>query len=62
MLADHIPAGWRAALADHVETASFRALERDLALERARTDTSIFPAEPDVFAALRRTPPDVPSA
>lgn len=56
MLADEIPAGWRAALDDHVDTTSFHALERDLAVERARTDTAIYPPEPGVFAALRLTP------
>lgn len=56
MLADELPAGWRAALDDHVDTTSFHALERDLAVERARTDTAIYPPEPGVFAALRLTP------
>lgn len=55
-LADDIPVGWRAALADHVETTSFRTLERDLAIERARTDTAIYPPESYVFAALHLTP------
>ena len=46
MLSDDIPAGWRAALADHVDTTSFRELSRCLAVERARTDSVIYPPEP----------------
>lgn len=53
---DGLPEDWRAAPADRINGASLSALEHDLAVERARTDTAIYPPEPDVFAALRLTP------
>lgn len=53
-----IPPDWRAALAEAIEAPSFRDLDHDLAAERARTDTAIYPPEPLVFNALRLTPLD----
>ncbi len=53
---DGIPADWRTALAPAIGTASFRQLVDFVDAERARTDTSIYPPESDVFAALRLTP------
>ena len=55
---DLIPPDWRAALADAIEAPSSRDLDHDLAAERARTDTAIYPPEPLVFNALRLTPLD----
>lgn len=53
---DDIPADWRAALAYAIDSPSFRDLAAFLTKERARTDTAIYPPEPEVFAALRLTP------
>lgn len=50
-----IPADWRAALADAIEAPSFRRLADELAAERPRTDSAIYPPEPLVFNALRLT-------
>lgn len=55
-LQDQIPADWRAALRDAIDTASFRKLADELALERARPDTAIYPPDGLVFNALRLTP------
>jgi uracil-DNA glycosylase len=57
-LIDEIPDDWRAALADPIDTPTFRRLIDVLAAERARTDTAIYPPEPLVFNALRLTPLD----
>lgn len=55
---DSLPSAWRTILADAVAAPTFGQLEAFLAGERARTDTEIYPATDDVFAALRLTPPD----
>jgi uracil-DNA glycosylase len=57
-LSDEVPAGWRAALAEAIEAPSFRHLSDELAAERARTDTDVYPPESLVFNALRLTPLD----
>ena len=53
---DTIPADWRIALAPAIEGPSFRRLVDYVATERARTDTTIYPPESDVFTTLRLTP------
>ena len=53
---DTIPAAWRLALAPAIDSPSFRRLVDFVAAERARTDTTIYPPESDVFTALRLTP------
>jgi uracil-DNA glycosylase len=55
---DSLPIAWRTILAEAVAAPTFGQLETFLAAERARTDTEIYPASDDVFAALRLTPPD----
>ena len=55
-LIDCIPADWRIALAPAIGAPSFRRLIEFVDAERARTDTVIYPPEPDVFTALRLTP------
>ena len=55
-LDDQIPAGWRVAVADAIDTAFFRHLADELVAERAGTDTAIYPPEDLVFNALRLTP------
>lgn len=57
-LIEGIPADWRAALAEAIEAPTFRHLTDELAAERARTDSAIYPPEPLVFNALRLTPLD----
>jgi uracil-DNA glycosylase len=57
-LTDGIPPDWRAALAEAIEAPSCRRLADELAAERARTDTVIYPPEALVFNALRLTPLD----
>ncbi|MFO0849250.1 MAG: uracil-DNA glycosylase [Gemmataceae bacterium] len=49
-----LPADWRAALAVEFASPEYAELSRFVAAERAAGD--VFPAEPDVFAALRLTP------
>jgi uracil-DNA glycosylase len=51
-----IPADWRIALASAIGAPSFRQLVDFVTAERARPDTAIYPAESQVFAALRLTP------
>jgi uracil-DNA glycosylase len=53
---DLIPTDWRDALAEAIEAPSFWDLAKFAATERARTDTTIYPPESDVFTALRMTP------
>lgn len=53
---DLIPTEWRHALAEAIEAPSFWDLAKFIAAERARTDTSIYPPESEVFTALRLTP------
>lgn len=53
-----IPADWRAVLTEAIEAPSFRRLAGELAAERARTDTEIYPPEDLVFSALRLRPLD----
>ena len=55
-LADQIPADWRPALRDAIDSASFRHLADELIAERARTDTAVYPPDGLVFNALRLTP------
>lgn len=57
-LVERVPPDWRVALAKEVATPSFRRLSDQLAAERARTDTVIYPPEAEVFEALRLTPLD----
>jgi uracil-DNA glycosylase len=57
-LIDGIPADWRVALADAIDDPSFQRLTGFLAMERARTDTAIYPPDSRVFEALRLTPLD----
>lgn len=54
-LIDNIPADWRPALADAIGAPSFQHLGHELAAERARPDTAIYPPESQVFNALRLT-------
>jgi uracil-DNA glycosylase/endonuclease III len=49
-----LPADWREALAEEVKKPYFRTLDRFLTGERK--DATVYPAEADVFAALRLTP------
>lgn len=58
MLVDHIPADWRDVLAGAISAPSFLRLTANIADERARSDTAIYPPEADVFNALRLTPFD----
>ena len=51
-----IPDDWKAALEDAIDAPSFHRLAVDLAAERARPDTVIYPPAPLVFNALRLTP------
>jgi uracil-DNA glycosylase len=53
-----IPADWRAELAEAIDAPSFRHLADQLATERARTDTKIYPPQNLVFNALCLTPLD----
>jgi uracil-DNA glycosylase len=55
---ERLPDDWRAVLTDACSAASFAELEAFLAAEGARTDTAVYPAAEDLFAALRLTPPD----
>ena len=48
---DGIPDDWRAALAEAIEAPSFRHLADEVASERARTDTAIYPPGGLVFNA-----------
>jgi uracil-DNA glycosylase len=54
-LVEEIPDDWRAVLADAIDSPTFHNLVDELAAERARTDTAIYPPEPLVFNALRLT-------
>jgi uracil-DNA glycosylase len=53
-----IPADWRAELAEAIDAPSFRHLADQLATERARTDTKIYPPQNLFFNALCLTPLD----
>ena len=55
-LKDQVPADWRATVADAIDAPSFRNLADELAVERARPDTAIYPPDGLVFNALRLTP------
>lgn len=56
LLIDDIPPDWRDALGAALTSPSFARLSIFIAAERARPDTAIYPADVDVFAALRLTP------
>lgn len=51
-----VPAAWRKALAEEFTKPYFQNLDKFLAGERK--DTTVYPAEADLFAALRHTPPE----
>lgn len=57
-LAEGIPLDWRLVLTEAIDAPSFGHLADEIAAERARTDTAIYPPEDLVFNALRLTPPD----
>ena len=57
-LSDTVPGAWRGALSDTLDAPGFLVLAEFLAAERARTDTAVYPAAADVFAALGLTPPE----
>ena len=57
-LAEGISLDWRLVLTEAIDAPSFGLLADEIAAERARTDTAIYPPEDLVFNALRLTPLD----
>jgi uracil-DNA glycosylase len=54
---DSVPLDWQAALSDVLQADSSHRLAAFVGAERARPDTTVFPASDDVFNALALTPP-----